>query len=146
MTPEPLRIGPMCIWRFWLRISSGIKFRISNLNSWDTLYKIFPKNVFHPGKINSVSHWTSELSRKSRLNLSNFQFRITAHILREVLILAGLKLVSEATLFIFRTFTGSRVIIWKYTTGLNNVTETASLSNPRSHFRGDSICIKHCGA
>ena len=29
----------MCIWRFWLRIRSGIKTRSSDLNSWDTLYK-----------------------------------------------------------------------------------------------------------
>jgi hypothetical protein len=30
----------MCIWRFWLRISSGIKPRNSDLNSWDTLYTV----------------------------------------------------------------------------------------------------------
>ena len=38
ITPEPLWIGPTCIWRFLLRISSGIKSRNSDLNSWDTLY------------------------------------------------------------------------------------------------------------
>jgi len=97
------------------------------------------KNVFHPGKINSMSHWTSELSRRSCLN---FQIRITAHILRELLILARLQLVYNATFFIFRTFTDEEIIIWNYATGANNVTDTASLSNPRSNFRGDSIC-KH---
>jgi len=42
ITPEPLRIGPRCtrIWRFWLRISSGIKSRNTDLNSWDTLYTL----------------------------------------------------------------------------------------------------------
>jgi len=39
-TPEPLPIGPMCIWRFWLRISSRIKSRSSNRNSWDNLHEI----------------------------------------------------------------------------------------------------------
>jgi hypothetical protein len=38
MTPEPLRTGPMYIWRFWLNISSGIKSRNNDLNSWDILY------------------------------------------------------------------------------------------------------------
>ena len=28
----------VCVWHFWLRISSGIKSRSSELNSWDTLY------------------------------------------------------------------------------------------------------------
>ena len=28
----------MCIWRFWLSISSGIKYWSTELNSWDTLY------------------------------------------------------------------------------------------------------------
>jgi len=36
-TTEPLPIEPMCIWRFWLRISSGIKSRRSDLNFWDTV-------------------------------------------------------------------------------------------------------------
>ena len=36
LTPEPFRIGRMCIRRFRLRISSGIKPRSSDLNSWDT--------------------------------------------------------------------------------------------------------------
>jgi hypothetical protein len=38
VTPEPLRIELMCMWRFWLRISSGIKPLNSDLNSWGTLY------------------------------------------------------------------------------------------------------------
>ena len=33
----------MCIWRFWLSISSGIESRNIELNSWDTLYEIVPK-------------------------------------------------------------------------------------------------------
>ena len=37
LPPEPLRIGLMRIWCFWLRISSGIKYRSNDLNSWDTL-------------------------------------------------------------------------------------------------------------
>jgi hypothetical protein len=39
ITPEPLGLGPMHIWRFCLRINSGIKSRSNNLNSWDILYK-----------------------------------------------------------------------------------------------------------
>jgi len=34
-----LQTGPTCIWSFWLRISSGIKSRSSDLNSWDTMYR-----------------------------------------------------------------------------------------------------------
>jgi hypothetical protein len=58
----------------------------------------------------------------------------------EVLILESFKLVSNATFFICKSFTHNQVIIWSYTrTGVNNVTERGSLSNPRSHFCGDSI-------
>jgi len=35
ITPEPFRIWHMCLWRFWLRISSGIKSQSSDLNWWD---------------------------------------------------------------------------------------------------------------
>jgi len=38
ITPEQLRIWPMCIRRFWLTISSGIKSQSTDLNSCDTLY------------------------------------------------------------------------------------------------------------
>jgi len=37
ITTEMLRIGPMCLWRFWLRSNSGIKSRNSDFNSWKTL-------------------------------------------------------------------------------------------------------------
>jgi hypothetical protein len=37
VTPEPLPIGPMCIWRYRLSIGYGIKSRSSDFNSWDTL-------------------------------------------------------------------------------------------------------------
>jgi len=37
-TPESLRIGPMCIWGFWLRISCGTNSRNIGLNFSDTLY------------------------------------------------------------------------------------------------------------
>ena len=38
VAPEPLWIGPMCIWCFWLWISSRIKSWSTDFNSWDTLY------------------------------------------------------------------------------------------------------------
>jgi hypothetical protein len=92
------------------------------------IHRIFSKNVLLRGKINSMSHCTSELSRESCLDLSNLQVRITAHILREVSVLANLKLVSNSTFFIFKTFTHNQSIIWSYTrTDVNNVTERVSL-------------------
>jgi hypothetical protein len=41
-----LWIGPMCIWRFWLSVSSATEFQSIDLNSWDTLYKNSPGPIF----------------------------------------------------------------------------------------------------
>ena len=38
ITPKPLPNGPMCIWRFWPRINSGIKSRSTDFNTCDALY------------------------------------------------------------------------------------------------------------
>jgi len=40
-------LEPVYIWHFWLRISSGIKSRSSDLNSWDTLYNKYSSGFLH---------------------------------------------------------------------------------------------------
>jgi len=41
-----IKIYNMCIWRFWLRISSGIKSRSSDLTFWDNCIYIYIYNIY----------------------------------------------------------------------------------------------------
>ena len=42
----------MCVWRFWFRISSGIKSRSSDLNSWDTCILLGTHTSHWPDTLN----------------------------------------------------------------------------------------------
>jgi hypothetical protein len=49
-TLELFQIWPMCVWCFWLRISSGIKSWSTDLNSWDILYNTWKMYLTLYGK------------------------------------------------------------------------------------------------
>jgi len=74
VTPEPLRNGSMCIWRFWLRISSGMKSLSSDLNSWDTLYIINGVSQMH-----MLCDMSNVRTHTVRITL-NFKRRIKSHL------------------------------------------------------------------